>query len=106
MRASVLRAGVLAGVLALCGSGFVLAQGGHPPNKGKKTATGQGKHWDKFAKTFDANGDGKVSKEEFLAKRPAFDKMDANKDGAVTAEEVKALPAVQKRGGTGAGFME
>src|SRR5262245_40454446 len=107
MTASAVRAGMLVGVLALCGSGFVLAdQGGKPADKGKKAAAGRGKHWDQFVKKFDANGDGKVSKEEFLSKRPAFDKMDANKDGSVTAEEVKALPAVQKRGGTGAGFME
>lgn len=113
MKVNVVSAGVLAGVVALAGSGFALAaqSSSHPPahkgNSGKSqhAAAGQGQHWDMFAKTFDANGDGKVSKEEFLAKRPGFDKMDGNHDGAVTADEVKAMPAVAKHGGTGQNFV-
>ena len=43
----------------------------------------------------DANGDGKVTKEEFAAGAAArakfrFERMDENKDGKVTAEEFKA----------------
>ncbi|HEV8199877.1 MAG TPA: EF-hand domain-containing protein [Candidatus Polarisedimenticolia bacterium] len=110
MKVNLVRAGVLAGTVALCGSGFALAATGqsaahksgakqqHPP-------AGQGQHWDQFAKAFDANGDGKVSKEEFLAKRPMFDKIDGNHDGSVTSDEVKAMPAVQKKGGTGQNFV-
>jgi hypothetical protein len=110
MRASLMRAGVLAGTVALCGSGFALAaaQSSKPAHKGGASgqhAAGQGQHWDQFAKSFDANGDGKVSKEEFLAKRPMFDRMDGNHDGAVTSDEVKAMPAVQKHGGTGQNFV-
>ena len=40
--------------------------------------------------TLDANGDGKVSRDEFLAQAGArFDRMDANKDGFVTPDEMK-----------------
>ena len=118
MRARLLRAGVVAGILVLCGAGFALADDPAAPgqtaptagkeNKGKSgkgKGYGKGQHWDAFAKKFDANADGKVSKEEFLAKRPGFDRIDGNKDGSVTADEVKAMPAVQKRGGSGQNFV-
>jgi EF hand domain-containing protein len=113
MKVSLMRAGVLAGIVALGGAGLALAQGSKPANSGQhkasgqahKSGAGQGQHWDMFVKAFDANGDGKVSKEEFLAKRPGFDKIDGNHDGSVTSEEVKAMPAVQKHGGTGQNFV-
>ena len=42
-------------------------------------------------KSADANGDGKVSRDEFLAQAAArFDKLDANKDGFLTPDELKA----------------
>ena len=103
MKATLLRAGVVAGIVALCGAGLALAAG-QSEAKGKK-GKGQGQHWDHFVKTFDANSDGKVSKEEFLAKRPGFDHIDGNHDGSVTSDEVKAMPAVQKKGGSGSAFV-
>ncbi|MCP5305471.1 MAG: EF-hand domain-containing protein [Chromatiaceae bacterium] len=52
-----------------------------------------------FMKQFDANQDGKVSKDEFL--KPTveqFDHMDSNHDGALDAAEVKAFnDEMQKR---------
>jgi len=55
-------------------------------------------------KNWDKNGDGSVSKEEWVAAgRPAerFDAVDANKDGKVTAEELAAAMAAmrQRQGG-------
>ena len=50
-----------------------------------------GQHGAHAFKAADANGDGKVSRDEFLAAAAArFDKMDANKDGFLTPEEIKA----------------
>jgi Ca2+-binding EF-hand superfamily protein len=43
--------------------------------------------------------DGKVTREEFLARAAArFDRLDANKDGLVTAEEMRAGHAKHARG--------
>lgn len=97
--AVVAAAALCAGTLALAGSGNAhhAAAGGH------KWQPGQG--WDHFAATFDANKDGKVSKDELLAKAPGFDHMDTNKDGVVTADEIKALPASTKHPQMGGNFM-
>ncbi len=54
-------------------------------------------------KGWDKDGDGAVSKEEWVAAgRPAerFDAVDANKDGKVTAAELEAaMAAMRQRGG-------
>ena len=50
-------------------------------------------------KNWDKNGDGAVSKDEWIAAgRPAerFDAVDANHDGKVTAEELAAAMAAMK----------
>jgi hypothetical protein len=50
-----------------------------------------GNHGAKALKSADANGDGKVSRDEFMAAAAArFDKMDGNKDGFLTPDEMKA----------------
>ena len=53
----------------------------------------KGQGWEMFAAAFDADTDGKVTKEEMLAKQPGFDHADANHDGVVTENEYDALPA-------------
>ena len=104
MRVMVLRSVVFAGLLAACGAGLVLADA--HGEKGKGMPGKAGEHWDALVKAFDANGDGKISRQEFMAKRPLFDKVDANHDGALTQEEITANPTAQKHGKTGAGFVE
>ena len=57
-----------------------------------------------IVKQWDKNGDGAVSKDEWVAAgRPAerFDAVDANKDGKVTADELAAAMAAmrQRQGG-------
>ncbi len=42
-------------------------------------------------KALDKNGDGKVSREEFAGRPAMFERVDANKDGFLVADEVKAL---------------
>ena len=83
----------VAGV-AVMAIGFAAA---NPEGKGKQAgAWKKGQGWDKFAAVFDANKDGKVTKDELLAKRPGFDLLDTDKDGTVTEAEVDARPAAQK----------
>ena len=51
-------------------------------------------------KTWDKNGDGAVSKDEWIAAgRPAerFDLVDANQDGKITAPEMEAAMAAMRR---------
>jgi hypothetical protein len=50
----------------------------------------------------DADGDGKISREEFRGPPPRFDMIDANKDGFLTKEEIVAFRAA-RGGGAGAG---
>jgi len=55
-----------------------------------------------IVKAWDKNGDGVVSKDEWVAAgRPAerFDLVDTNKDGKITVEELTAAMARMRQGG-------
>ncbi len=47
----------------------------------------------------DRNGDGDVSRAEFLGSKAAFDAIDANKDGLISQEEAEAYDKRTRRGG-------
>jgi hypothetical protein len=64
---------------------------------GKRVPPGKG--WEAFAGTFDADQDGKITKDEFKAKAPAFNRLDGDKNGTVTKAEVEGLPAAEKHPG-------
>ncbi len=55
-------------------------------------------------KTLDADGDGSITKEEFMQGHEAmFGKMDKNSDGAIDADEKKACTKTMKEGKCGEG---
>lgn len=66
--------------------------------KARKDGTNKGLHArDKMAKK-DMNADNRVSQEEFAqAKRNKFEKMDANKDGYLTAQEIDAMKDTKRK---------
>ena len=54
--------------------------------------------------SFDTNKDGKISRDEWLARPdPMFERADANKDGRVTREEAAAAARQGREGGPGRG---
>lgn len=58
---------------------------------------------EKMVRRMDENGDGKISRQEFLGPPNRFDMIDADKDGFLTVGEIKAFRADrQKDGGMGA----
>ena len=67
---------------------------------GLSWAQGRRDPWDRIQQ-FDANKDGKISREEFTGPERFFDRMDADKDGFVTKEEAQNM----RRGQGGRGGM-
>jgi len=88
-------AAALAGTLL---GGVALAQNGATP---ASPADGKGPAgW--LIKKGDTNGDGAVSRDEFLAKAAErFAKMDTNNDGKITADEVQAAMQARRAGHMG-----
>ena len=84
-------AAALVAPVALAGNQPKAAPAKHTQGQGWQ----KGQGWDMFVAGFDANKDGKVSKDELLAKQPGFDHMDANHDGFVTEAEYDAMPAAK-----------
>lgn len=48
------------------------------------------------AQELDTNGDGSLSRTEFLASSGFFDRVDANGDGVVSADEIEAMRAERR----------
>ena len=82
---------VIAGLTAALAAPVAIAAPAAQGAQGQGWKKGQGWAW--FLAGFDTNKDGKVSKEELLAKQPGFDRLDTNHDGFVTEAEYDALPA-------------
>ena len=82
------------------------SQAGQTGQKGERKGRKGGDRAERFKKA-DTNGDGALSKAEADAagmKRLSanFDKIDANKDGKITPEEMKAARGAHKGGRNGA----
>jgi len=52
----------------------------------------------------DANGDGKISREEFPGPKEMFDQFDKDKNNFLSADEREAMRRNRQRGGSGGGF--
>ena len=85
---------VMLGLVAVVG--LSLAAAGQPQGAGKGKGWKKGQGWKSFVTVYDADKDGKVSKAEFLAKKPGFDRFDTDKNGAVTEAEFDASNAAKK----------
>ncbi len=93
------------GMLALAAGAIEAQPGG---KKGDKGGKGTSETVDEFVAklmAFNKAKDGKLSKEELTDKRlhALFDRADANQDGVVTVDELKALFAREKLEGGGGG---
>ena len=87
---------LIAASLTALATSFAFAQTPAEPAKTEKTDKGEKRaaHMQERLKAADKNGDGKISREEAAASLPKlakrFDKIDVNKDGFITKEEMKA----------------
>ena len=59
--------------------------------------------WQRMIRQWDADNDGRISREEFRGPDQAFDRMDADGDGFLTEAEVLAAGAQQRGQGQGQG---
>jgi hypothetical protein len=113
-----LKKSLIYGLGILCLTCFASAQEGErkgPPPEGGRPQGGPpgggdpGARLAEFIKRADADGDGKISKEEFSSmgrkeSEERFSKMDANSDGFVDQEEIGKISQMMRRGAEGQGM--
>ena len=79
--------------LGIFSTSFAFAQAPADPGKTEKREP-RAAHMQERLKAADKNGDGKISREEATASLPKlskhFDKIDADKDGFISKDEMKA----------------
>ncbi|NOZ21342.1 MAG: EF-hand domain-containing protein [Planctomycetes bacterium] len=85
---------------------------GQGPGQGPGGPEGARRDRGQMLKRMDADGDGKVSKDEFRGPEQMFDRLDADKDGFISQEEAKAMGGRRRGrrgpegGGQGGGGQE
>jgi hypothetical protein len=89
-------------VASACAFAAVVAVA-QPPREGNREGRGAGEAPEARLFAFDANKDGKLTKDEVTDERlrALFDRADGNKDGSVTREELVALLAQEAQTGRG-----
>ncbi|NNF00684.1 MAG: hypothetical protein HKN25_16835 [Pyrinomonadaceae bacterium] len=80
-------------------SGLVIAQ--RPDGQGRR-GDRRVPNFERIAERFDANKDGKITREELGERARMLDRFDANNDGVITASDLKNFRA-QRRGRRGGG---
>lgn len=80
-------------------TGATIAQDTRPAPQGGEEGRGRGGRGGFSLEQLDANGDGKVAKDEFQGRAEIFDRLDGDKDGSITAEEFSAIR--ERMGGGG-----
>jgi len=81
-----LRAATLAACALLAWAPAARAE--EPPATAPAAPTGEAPRYARFFDTYDANQDGKVTKDEYTGDPAVFDLVDGNKDGVVTFDEL------------------
>lgn len=81
------RRGTLLVAVVVCivalGATAVMAQAGDQPDPQAR--------WQKMLEKWDADGDGKISKDEFQGPENMFARIDANGDGVITQDEIRGM---------------
>lgn len=78
------------GSLLLATSSIAQDDPAQVPEKDKPLEETSGSSWEFLAGKYDKDGDGRVSADEYDRGKKTFDRLDANGDGFITAEDAKS----------------
>ncbi|VGO19988.1 sulfatase-like hydrolase/transferase [Pontiella sulfatireligans] len=95
-------AGKVAGRSHFPGGNSQAGRGGQGQPQGQSQRRGPqaqaGSSADRIFSRYDTNGDGKITKAEFIGPERRFTMLDKDKDGTITCSEAEAAPAAPNRG--------